>query len=307
MSFANTSQTQFAFVPEATWGTTPATPTFQKMRITGESLAYDIQTQASNEIRPDADISDLVQLGASASGDVNFELSYGSDFDAIFEQALRGSFVSSRLDAGVERKSMTFEKSFEVGSPDEYFRFEGCRINQLSLNLPANDFITGSISVMGKGSTVGTSIISGATYTDPNSNAIMAAPDVGSIAIGGVSGTFYLTNLSLQVGNNLRPRNAVGSLNAVDVGYGLRAVTGSLTAYFDGVSRGIYDDFVSGTAAALSWQTTDGTNTYTWNIPRAKYQTGRVVAGGNSQDVFVEATFQGLYDSSEGTSIYIGN
>src|SRR5690606_36709663 len=110
---------------------------------------------------------------------------------------------------------------------------------------------------------------------------IIAAPDVGSIAIGGVSGTFYLTNQSLQVGNNLRPRNAVGSLNAVDVGYGLRAVTGSLTAYFDGVSRGIYDYFVSGTAAALSWQTSYGTNSYTCNILRAKYQTPCVVAGGN--------------------------
>lgn len=307
MSFADTSQTQFAFVPEATWGTTPSNPSFQKMRITGESLVYDIRNEPSQEIRPDVDISDLIQLGASASGDVQFELSYGSDFDAILEHALRGSFASSRLDAGTARKSLTFEKSFEVGSPDEYFRFTGCRVGQFSLSMPANERITGSLSVMGEGSTVGQSIISGATYTDANTNPVMAAPDVGSISIGGISGTFFLTQIGFQVSNNLRPRNAVGNLNAVDVGYGLRSVTGSLTAFFDGISRGIYEDFVNGTAVALSWQATDGSNTYAFNLPRVKYQTGRVFAGGNNQDVMAEMEFTALYDSSEGTSIYITN
>lgn len=307
MAIANTSELQFAAVEEVTWGTTPATPTFQKLRITSESLTHNIENTVSNEIRPDADVSDLIQVGASATGDFGFELSYGSDFDMLLEHALRGAFVSSRLDAGTSRKSFTFEKLFEVGSPDEYLRFVGCRVGTLGLNFQAGQIITGTASVTGKQGSAAQSAISGATYSAANTNAVMAAPDVGSIAIGGVSGTFFLTQLSLQVGNNLRAQNALGELNAIGVGYGLRDVTFSFQAYFDGVSRSIYDDFVSGTEATLSWQASDGTNTYTFNLPRVKYSTGRVVAGGNNQDVFVEIDGRALYDSGEGTSIYIGN
>jgi hypothetical protein len=306
-TFANTSETTFAFVPETTLGTTPTSPSFQKLRITSEGLDYNINNTTSNEIRPDADISDLIQVGANVTGDFSFELSYGSEFDTIFEHALRGAFASSRLDAGTDKKSLTFEKTFEVGSPDEYFRFEGCRVGQLSMSVQANSVITGTVSVNGLSSSNTTSELSGATYTDGNTNDVMAAPDAANITVGSTSGTLYFTDLSFQVNNNLRQQNAIGSLAAVGIGYGIREVTGSMTAYFDATSGQMYDDFVAGTEASLSFELSDGTNTYTVNFPRIKYQSGRVVAGGNNQDVLVEMQFQALYDSTEQTSIYLNN
>ena len=306
-NFANTSETQFALVEESTLGTTPSSPSWQLFRITSEGLEYDINNTTSSEIRPDADISDLIQTGASATGDFSFELSYGSEFDTLFEHALRGAFTSSRLDGGTAKKSLSFEKKFEVGSPDEFLRFEGCRVGNLSLNVTSNSIITGSASIMGLSSSVGTAEESGATYTDANSNDIMAAPDVANITVGDTSGTIFFTDLSFQLNNNLRAQNAVGKLNAVGIGYGLREVTGTMTAYFDALSQQMYDDFVAGTEASISFEATDGTNTYTFTIPRIKYQTGRVVAGGNNEDVLAEMSFQGLYDSAEGTSIYLEN
>lgn len=307
MAFANTSETQFALVEETTLGTTPASPSWQKFRITNESLIYDISNTTSNEIRPDVDISDLIQTGAQAAGDFGFELSYGSEFDTLFEHALRGAFASSRLDGGTAKKSLSFEKKFEVGSPDEFLRFEGCRIGSFELNVQANNIITGVASIMGLSSSVATSELSGATYADPNTNDVMGAPDVASITVGSTSGTIYFTDLSFSINNNLRAQNAVSSLAAVGIGYGLREVTGSMTAYFDAISQQMYDDFVAGAEASLSFQMTDGTNTYTVTFPRIKYQSGQVVAGGNNEDVFAAMTFQGLYDSVEGTSIYITN
>jgi len=307
MSFADSSELDFAFVEESTLGTTPASPTWQKLRITSESLEYAIQNETSNEIRPDADLSDLIQVGANVSGDFGFELTYGSEFDTVFEHLLRGTFSSSRLDGGTARKSMSFEKKFEVGSPDEYLRFTGCRLGQLSLNVQANSIITGTVNVQGLASTVGTSELSGATYTNANTNDVMSAPDVANITVGSTSGTIYFTDLSFSLNNNLRPQNAVGSLAAVGIGYGMREVTGTMNAYFDGLSSQMYDDFVSGTAASLSFEATDGTNTYTFTLPNIKYETGRVVAGGNSQDVMAEMSFRALYDSAEATSIYIEN
>lgn len=63
------------YVQESTFGTTPATPTMKNLRMTGESLKQDTNTVRSAEIRADRQISDIVRVGLSASGAINFELS----------------------------------------------------------------------------------------------------------------------------------------------------------------------------------------------------------------------------------------
>jgi uncharacterized protein YceK len=52
--------------------------------MTGESLAFAIQNDSSKEIRSDRQTTDLVQVGASASGGVNFEMSY-KEFDTLLQ------------------------------------------------------------------------------------------------------------------------------------------------------------------------------------------------------------------------------
>lgn len=71
---------------EATWGTL-ATCTFQELRFTSESFAYNITNITSAEIRSDRQITDLIQTGAETSGGLNFELSYDS-FNEFLEGAL---------------------------------------------------------------------------------------------------------------------------------------------------------------------------------------------------------------------------
>lgn len=83
---ADSSRTELAYVPEPLWGTTPASA-LTKLRFTGESLGYSISTTSSSEVRADRQVSDLIQTGASASGAVNLELSYGA-YDALIESAL---------------------------------------------------------------------------------------------------------------------------------------------------------------------------------------------------------------------------
>ena len=123
MSFAETSQTQVAFVEEATWGDTPALPAFQKLRLTGESLAYDVQSEVSNEIRADATVADLIRTGVSASGELQMELSFGAaDTEVLLEHALRGDVAAGVLKGGTARKSLTLEKRFETGAVDRYLR-----------------------------------------------------------------------------------------------------------------------------------------------------------------------------------------
>jgi hypothetical protein len=308
LNAANTSQTDFAFVPETTFGTTPTDPAFQRVRITSESLAGNIETTTTNEIRPDATVTDLIQTGASAGGDIGFELSYGAEFDTLLEHALRGSFNTGTLQGGTEKKSLSLEKKFVLGDGSDYYlRYTGARVGSLSLSLSAGSIITGSVGFQTLDETSATSALSNATYTDANTNDVMAAPDAANITVGNVSGTVYMTDLSLNVTSNLRNQNAVGNLYSVGIGYGIREVTGSMTVYFDSNTKQMYDDFVAGSEASVSFEATDGTNTYTFNLPRIKYSSGSVQAGGNNQDLLVELSFQALLDSGAGTDIEITN
>lgn len=301
---ANTSETIIAFSPETVIGTTNATPVFQKLRMTGEGLVYDIQNVQSNEIQPNVDVPDLIQVGAGVSGPVNMELAFGTDMNTVLEHALRGTFSSNVLKAGSVKKQATWEKKFETGSTDSYHRFKGCRVNGLNIAVKEKAIITSSIDIMGMSSaTPATAAISGSSYTATNTNPIMSAVDVGTITVGGTSSTVYYTDLSFALKNNCRVQNAIGSLNAIGIAYGRREVTGQMTAYFSDAD--LYEEYVAGNEGSISFILSDGTNSYTFAFPRTKFLTGRVVAGGNGQDVMAEMTWQALYDSSQATSVKV--
>lgn len=106
MAIADSSETQLAFVAESAFGTTPATPALQNIRITSEDLTGEINTVVSNELRPDAEVGDLIKVGESGTGNLPFELSFGADFDTLFEHALRGTFAANTADTGVTAMSV---------------------------------------------------------------------------------------------------------------------------------------------------------------------------------------------------------
>jgi hypothetical protein len=82
----DSNRTALYFGEEVTWGTL-ATCTFQELRFTGESFAYNISNITSGEIRSDRQVTDLIQTDADVTGGFNFELSYDS-FNAMLEGAL---------------------------------------------------------------------------------------------------------------------------------------------------------------------------------------------------------------------------
>lgn len=304
--FADTSEVVLAHIAESAFGTTPTTPVWLKSRFTGESLTYAIDNITSDEIRPDAGVSDLIQVGAGVSGEINFEWSYDANFQAMLADCLRGAWAADVLKRGVLRNSRSFEKKLELGATDSYLRFTGCRLGGLNASMGAKQKWTGSAPVMGLASTRGTAILGSATYTDASLADVMAAPDVLNLTVGGVGGTLYVTELSFQVSHNLRMQNAVGNLAAVGIGYGQTVINGSLSAYFDATSAGLYDLAVAGTESSLSFDVTDAAgNSYTIEFPRIKFNNPRANASGNNQDVFAQLDFQALYDSGESTDLKI--
>lgn len=92
MSLATSNRAQLRFIKEVTFGTIPGSGNPNNLRMTGESLAFAINTDTSKEIRSDRQVTDLIQTGASASGDVNFELSY-NEYDPLIEAVMQSTYT----------------------------------------------------------------------------------------------------------------------------------------------------------------------------------------------------------------------
>ena len=78
------------YIEEATYGTTPAAPTFTRLRNTGMTLGTTKTTNVSAELRSDRQIVDFRHGNMQVGGEVQFELSYGS-FDDLIEAVLMGT------------------------------------------------------------------------------------------------------------------------------------------------------------------------------------------------------------------------
>lgn len=313
MTYANSSETELSFIQETSWGVIGANPVFQRARMTGEALIYDIETITSDEITPESDVTDEVQVGASASGPINFELSFGNSFGLLLSHALRGAWEVGtpgddieELKASTLKRSLAIEKSFDLNGSRAYSRFGGMIANTLNMTIEQRQIVTGAIEFLGKGESTSAAILSGATYTPPSAGKPIAAPDVANITVGGVTGTVFYSTLSFTLNNNCAVQSAIGVTDAVGIRYGRREIEGTLTAYFDTDTVALYDQFVSGAESSIMFDLIDEDgDTYTITFPRVRFTSGRRVAGGNNEDVVAEMGFRALLDPVTGTSMQI--
>ena len=303
---ADANRTSLRFIEEVTWNTLPGTPTMTALRYTGESLNAELETIASNEVRSDRMVSDLIQVSRQNSGGFDFEFSYGS-FDTLLEGALFGDWTTDVLENGTVEHSYSIEKAhLDI---DEYFLFTGMMVNEFNMTLATSSIATGSFGFLGSAVTLGQST-NAATVTLANSNTIMnCMGNVSSLKEATSGGTLtaltgiFVQELSFSINNNLRPIFAVGSNVIMDVGIGKQDLTGTLTAYF--TSDRLFDKFLAATAIQLEFTITDVTNTFTVLIPKAKFETDSIPAPGNDQDVIETLTWRALYNSATASHIVI--
>lgn len=301
--FGDTSQVEIGIATETSIGVLPASPapSFTLTRFTGESLNISRDNIQSQEIRPDRNVADLIQVGGGAGGALNFELSYGT-FDALLESLLASTWASNVLTNASTKKSFTMQKKFELGATDVYFLYKGMMANGMSLQAAPKAIVTGSFDMLGVGGSVSNSITG--SNVAANTEGVMNAASHFTLDTGVISPLPAIRNLTMQVSNNLRVKNKVGSTDAVDVGFGQFVVTGQLEAYFE--SKALADLFLAGTSGGLSF--TVGVETakkYTFNMPNVKLSDARVVAGGNNQDVVIACGYQALYNAGIGGTLRI--
>jgi hypothetical protein len=286
-----------AYVPEVTYGVTPATPAFKAIRHNGTTLALSKTTYTSAELRADRQITDMRHGTKKVGGDITSEFS-GAAFDDFLEASLGGTWTSSVLKAGVIRRSFTVERDFaDIG---QYLRYTGVEFDGFDIDVKAEGIVPIVFTVLGQDHASDTAIIAGATYAAAPTNSPYDGFS-GTIKEGG-SVIAVLTEVKCTLKNNLAALYVVGSPETLEPSIGKSMVSGTVTAYFQDTV--MLNKFVNETESSIEFTLTDGTNSYDILLPRVKY-TGAPPNVSSDKPITLAMPFTALLDSTTGTNIQI--
>jgi hypothetical protein len=222
----------------------------------------------------------------------------------------RGKYVTN----GVTASSMAlFRQYTDLGG--EFEVFSGMMIDTMGLELNSSGIITCNFGMVGKrgvstttgGSTVYPTGSGTATLTPAPTNAVMNSVDHVPLILEAAAST-ACTQFSVNLNNNLRARQQIGTLGAISVGTGECDVSGRFLQYY--ATKAIMDEYLNATPSEVSLalqETGLGDNAYVLDFPQLKFTAGRRVAGGKNQDVIGEMEWMAYMDPTLGFTFQIAS
>jgi hypothetical protein len=298
MSKAVAALSQVAYIAEATENTTPATPGFTVLRVSGESLAVNRKFSYGSELNGKRGEKNYAVDASSGGGGFDFDgLTYGT-FDAFIAAALFSAWSANVVQDATTLTSMTFETKFESGGTDVYKRLTGAYFSQLDLSFKPGARISGKASVMSMSGDFSNAAIAGATYTAGNTNPVLVGADMGALSLTGL--TFdQIAGIDLSIKNTLTERYALGTLTPVGIGMGQVQVTGKIDLYVDSTMYNVLTAAQSGTSTGLSFQVgrTAGSK-YQIDLPTLVIEAPTADAKSAAGDIMASINFRALQDVS---------
>lgn len=229
-----------------------------------------------------------------------------------------GEFVPTSIPANM----FLIERRYEDHNPITRELLTGCAINQFNLTFDPQSILNLSVEFFGFKSNV--SDASGASYNDiytslptdvepTDTDVINTSTNVGVVSLTGqnllaVSDLCAAKNLPLQVqlniGNQLRRRNAVGVFGAACIGAGRLNIGGNVNTYFD--DKQILDLIVQNLDAeyTVSVASNDGRGLL-FDLPRIKFTSGAPDVPGGDQDAVLNPAYQALRSPDFGYTIHL--
>ena len=306
MAFAQGSRSSLAFIEEATFGTTPATPTLAYLPINSHSLDLTKDRVEGNEIQADrmprVDRHGNVQAG----GSIEVDLRKG-DFDTLIESVMMNTWDASPAAApdlikvGTTQKFMTMEDAAaDIG---QFRLFTGLSASSMNVSIAPNQMVSTTFDMVGK--TMTQAQATGSTGGAPTASSANAPFDSysGTITDGG-TGIAIVTSIDFSVTNSFAPTFVVGSSAAQSLEFGRAVVEGTMTVYYQDAT--LINKFLNETESAIVINVNDpsGTNEYTFTFPRVKYN-GASVPLQNPQSRLITLPFVALYDTTLSTNLMI--
>lgn len=294
--FASGSRTQIGYVAETTYNVTPATPQLILLPKQSSTLDFSKTLYSDPTIVGDRMLRDSRHGNVTVAGDLVTTLQH-QQWDDLLEATLGGTWTSNVLKVGSVPRSFTFEEGFkDVG---QYRVFTGVRLNTFKVDVNPGSIVSATYGVMGSGMTTASTSLD-ATPTPVIAGKLGMSHIGGSISIAG--SPVVCTAASIQISNAMVQAWGIGSATAKDVVTNESDVTGSCTFYFEDLVQ--YNYFLNEVAASLSITLSDGTNSLTFLIPNAKFNTGALPVPGSGL-LFMTMSFQGLYDATTDTTVQI--
>lgn len=286
---------------ETTYGTTPATPQFSKIRHTGTTLGLTKSANTSAELRADRQIADFRHGTKQVGGDISFELSYSS-FDALLEAVLCGTWTTNVLKAGIVRRSFSVLREFgdiaPAGKP--FHLYTGVVFNNFQLTITPDAIITGSFNTIGQGLALSTTAPVGTTYVEPPATEVFDSFN-GSLLENGVE-IAIVTELNMTLENGVAPRFVTFSDETILPQIGKSNLTGSISLYFEDAT--MYEKFIQGSPSSLVFTLIDTVgNSYEFSIPNIVYNGGQPDVSEGA--ITLTMPFQAVYDATDATNITI--
>lgn len=303
---SNGSRHSLAYVPETVYGTTPASPAFKALRHTGTTLGLSRETLQSEELRSDRMVASIRGGAQSVAGDIEGELSFTS-YDDILAGVLCGTWAVDgggtgidRLKAGTTRHSYTLERNFGDIADKPYHRFTGVEFNTLDLSVAANSIAKIKLGVIGQGMTIGAAALASSSYAAAPTTEVMDS-FTGQLTEGGVV-LAMLTELSMNVTNNMESRFVVGSRNSLRPSIGRIIVSGNATAFFEDST--LLEKFLNETDSSLEFDLPDlAGNLLTVVVPKMRYMGGQPDVKGEGP-ILLTMPWQAMLDPATGTCLY---
>jgi hypothetical protein len=297
MAQAQGSQKRVTYIKETAFGVTPTTPQMQAIEFRSFDGNLNASTLQSESIRDDRNVADARRGNYSAQGTLAVELT-ADNYDEFLSGVMQAEWATDELKIGKTPKSYTFEEGYtDIG---QFRTFTGMVPSSLSLEVGADSYVTASFNFVGKD----TSAFS-TTSVDSTPTAVAAKTKLyhegGTFKVGG-SVVGYLTGVTLSLDNSATPNNTLGSTGARSITTGNAKVTGQVSGLFE--TPDLYNNFVNNVDSSIEFTLTDGTDTLTFFVPKAKFTNGRVVASGDA-GVTVELDYSAVLDATEATSLVI--
>lgn len=298
-AIATGSKHTLHFVAESTYGTTPSTPTWTPVPITGDSIGLTKDAIEAGKLRSDRQVEDLRHGQKQVGGDIPGELEYGS-YDDLLQAVMMGTWSTNVLKAGTTRRSFTFEKYFDLDT-DEYHRFTGVELNSMSISIQPNAMPTISFGIIGKDVTTNTAQVASSTYSAATDSIPFDSFNA-TITEGG-SSIAIVSQLDFQLENGIEPAFVIGDDTTLQGAEGKSRVTGTLTAFF--TAKTLYDKFINETESEIVITLTDPDgNALQFDFPRIKYTGGNPDINGDGT-VTVALEFTALYNTSDASQLVI--
>lgn len=302
MAKAIASRTQVSAIVEVTEGTTPATPALQVLRVTGETLDAVRKYVYSNELDGMRGQKNAALASTSGAGGLNFEWTYGS-FDLWLASLMRNSWTVNSITDGQVPSSLTVEALMDTGATKTYKRLTGAQVNTMNLALKAGATVTGAFALLSRAADFSQATIAGATYPAGNTEPIAIGASVGTITMGAL--TFdSVTSIDMQIHNNLRLLEVLGSVAVNAIAAGKLEVTGTIGMYLTDTDYNVIRAGLDGTPTSLAFTigTVVGKKTI-FTLPNIILEAPKVQSPNADGDIMANFTFRALQSTTIANSV----